>query len=119
MLFYLRDPDALLAVPETIRRAVCSETEPEFIAKRSDVNERIRRSGYRHDTQRHGTVATKPKRKHRDAVLPAPTRHTGTRHRRLCFQLGYAIGGCDLHAIDRAWVFHDLAPFERFDASRK
>ncbi len=44
--FYFRDPDALLAVPEEIRRTVYCETEPELIAKLHDLKARIRRSGY-------------------------------------------------------------------------
>jgi hypothetical protein len=44
--FYFRNPAALLAVPEAIRRTVYCETEPELIAKLHDLKERIRRSGY-------------------------------------------------------------------------
>jgi WD40 repeat protein len=44
--FYFRDAASLLSVPESIRRTVYCETEPEPIAKLHDLKERIRRSGF-------------------------------------------------------------------------
>jgi telomerase protein component 1 len=43
---YFRDPDALFAIPEAIRRAVYAETDPLLVAKLGDLKRQIRHSGY-------------------------------------------------------------------------
>jgi hypothetical protein len=44
--FYFRDPNALQAVPEAVRREVYAETDPVWQAKLADLKRRIRSSGY-------------------------------------------------------------------------